>query len=88
MKKIFVVFLIILCAFVMFGRPALSAAVEDERVAFLSFEPASFALPGDIFAVVLPGVDFIREYFEQGQLARCLERYLLTSQERPPPFAA
>lgn len=85
MKKTFVIFLIFLCAFVMFGRPALSAAVEDERVAFLSFEPASFALPGDVFAVVMPGVVFIREYFEQGKLARCREGYLLANQERPPP---
>ena len=85
MKKIIAVFLIVLCAFIIFGRPALAAVVEDDRVAFLSLEPVSFALPGEVFVISLAPVTFVREYFEQGQIARCLEGYFLTSCERPPP---
>jgi hypothetical protein len=86
MKKFLAVFLIVLCALMIFGRPVLAAVVEDDRAACLCFEPASFALPAEIFVIslVLPVV-FVHAYFEQGQLARCLEGYFLTSRERPPP---
>ena len=86
MKKTIVVFLIILCAFIVFGRPALAAVIEDDRVAFVSLEPVTFALPGDVFVVSFLPLTFVPEYFEQGQIARCLEGYFLTSRERPPPL--
>ena len=85
MKKIVVVFLIILCACIVLGRPAFSAVIEDDRIAFLSLEPVSFALPGEVFVISFLPLAFVAEYFEHGQIARCLEGYLLTSRERPPP---
>lgn len=88
MKKIFIFLLIVLCAFIVFKRPAaLAVAADDEHSVFLSFEPAFSILPETVFDVVsaLPSLVFVQEYFEEGQLARCLEGYFLTSRERPPP---
>ena len=59
MKKTIVVFLIILCAFIVFGRPALAAVIEDDRVAFVSLEPVTFALPGDVFVVSFLPLTFL-----------------------------
>lgn len=88
MKKIIAVFLIIFCAFIVFGRPALSAAVEDDRIAFLFLEPGSFALPGELFVISFVPVVFAREVFDQGQQTRCLEGYFLITRERSPPVVS
>ncbi|MBF0619598.1 MAG: hypothetical protein HQL19_05470 [Candidatus Omnitrophica bacterium] len=88
MKKIFAIFLVLMCFLVLFVRPAVSAVAENERTVSLSLEAVAPALPAEFFVLTTMPVPFLIEYFEERSLARCLDGYFITSCERPPPGMA